>query len=527
VTTDATGNALFSFTLAGNFAPVITATATDPAGNTSEFSTCSFNPAVADLAVTKTASATTIRPGDDLTYTITATNNGPSLATNVSVEDALPASVTFISCTASPGGVCLGNGNARRIIFTAIPSGASATVTLTVRANDALEDGTVITNTATIRSPFVDDLQSNNTATVVVTVNGKTPILSCPGNLTLNAQAGQCAVVAQYTVPTAQGLANATVSCSPPSGATFPPGVTTVTCTARDQRGVRATCGFTVTVTAPPIVKVSLEGDGSALEFGPVAPVRKAKKSPPSGCACSRTLIIENTGCATLGLDLATIMRTGSDVDSGKITDPDDSRFFVVTIIDADGAERPASCAPGTAPCIHIDPGQKVTFRVVFRPLIPAAFSGKTTRLAASEVLPARITSKITFKQSNGATVTVDLVARVTAEIRLVDPEQPRRPARVVFSKLDDEFTVTFAIFDPNLDAKQARYEFFDGQGRQIGEAIDVDLAEAIKEANIVTGQSFIVTQRFSGARTNPQVANVRVTVFDAQSSDSAKGFLN
>jgi hypothetical protein len=220
-------------------------------------------------------------------------------------------------------------------------------------------------------------------------------------------------------------------------------------------------------------------------------------------------------------------MRTGSDVDSGKIADPDDSRFFVVTIINADGAERPASCIPGPASCIQIDPGQKVTFRVIFRPLIPAAFSGKTTRLAASEVLPARLTSKITFKQSNGATVAVNLVARVTTEIRLVDPEQPRQPARVVFSKLDDQFIVTFAVYDPNLDAKQTRYEFFDGQGRQIGEAIDVELVEAIKEANIVTGQGFIVTQRFSGARSNPQVASVRVTVFDAQSSDTAKGFLN
>jgi hypothetical protein len=385
----------------------------------------------------------------------------------------------------------------------------------------------VITNTATIRSPFADDLPSNNAATVPVTVSSTTPTLSCPANLILNAIAGQCAAAVQYTVPAAQGLANAIVSCTPPSGATFPVGVTIVTCTAVDQRGMRATCSFPVVVNAPPAMKVSLEGSGSALEFGPTAPIRKAKKSPRSGCACSRTFTIENTGCAALELDLPTIMRTGSDVDSGKISDPDDSRFFVVTIIDADGTERAVSCAHGPAGCIHIDPGQKVTFRIVFRPLIPAAFSGKTTRLAASEVLPARITSKIVFKQSNGATLTVDLIARVTTEIRLVDPEQPRRPARIVFSKLDDQFIITYAIFDPDLDVKRARYEFFDGQGRQIGEAIEVDLAEPIKVAGIVTGQSFIVTQRVSGARTNPQVASLRVTVFDSQSSDSATGVLN
>jgi uncharacterized repeat protein (TIGR01451 family) len=527
VTTDATGNAGFSFTVAGSFAQVITATATDPAGNTSEFSACSLNSAATNLVVTKTASTNTLRPGDDLIYTITATNNGPALATNVTLFDTLPASVTFVSCTASAGGLCLGNDNARRITFATLLPGTSATATLTVRVNDALEDGTVITNTATLRSLFADDTQSSSTSTVAVTVDRTAPALNCPASLTLNAGASQCGVTAQYGVPTVQGLANAIVNCSPPSGATFPVGVTVVSCMASDSRGPRATCGFTVVVNAPPTVNVALEGGGAALEFGPVAPVRKVKKSPPSGCACSRTFIIENAGCAALEIDLATIMRTGSDVDSGKISDPDDSRFFLVTVIEADGAEKPASCAHGPASCIHLDPGQKVTFRVVFRPLIPAAFSGRTRRLAASDVLPAKITSKIIFKQSSGATVEVALVARVTTEIRLVDPEQPRRPARVVLSRLDDQFTVTYAIFDADLDAKRARYEFFDEQGRQIGEAIEVDLAEAIKEANIVTGQSFIVTQRFSGARANPQVANVRVTVFDAQSSDSAKGSLN
>jgi uncharacterized repeat protein (TIGR01451 family) len=525
VTTDAAGSANFSLTVAGGFAAV-TATATDPAGNTSEFSPCAINPAVADLALTLTASADTVRPGDELTYTITVTNNGASPATGITVFDALPASVTFISCATSPGGVCLGHGNRRRISFTTLPSGASVTITLTVRVGDGFEDGTAITNMATVTSPFADEILSNNTATVAFRVNRNAPSLSCPANLTLSAAVGQCGATAEYALPSTQGLVNAVVSCSPPSGATFPVGSTTVICTASDAGGGRATCGFTVSVATPLLVKVSLEGDGAALEFGPVAPVRKARQVTPSGCACSRTFSIENTGCAALTLDLAAITRTGSDVDSGKITDPDDSRFFAVRIIEANGTERAASCADGPAGCINIDPGQKMSFRVVFRPLIPAAFAGKTTRLAASDVLAARINSTLTFKRPDGATVTVALVARVATEIRLLDPEQPRRPARIVFARLDDQFTVTYAIFDSDLDPTRARYEFFDGQGRAVGEAIEVEFAEVIKQAGVVNGQSFIVTQRFSGARANPSVTGVRVTVFDSQSSDSAKGSL-
>src|SRR5260370_632429 len=56
------------------------------------FPTC--NPA--DLSITKTAPATVVA-GNQLTYTITVTNNGPSNATNVIVTDTLPAGVNFLS----------------------------------------------------------------------------------------------------------------------------------------------------------------------------------------------------------------------------------------------------------------------------------------------------------------------------------------------------------------------------------------------------------------------------------------------
>ncbi len=44
-----------------------------------------------------------------------------------------------------------------------------------------------------------------------------------------------------------------TVSCTPPSGSTFPPGTTTVTCTATDASGNEASTDFEVTVTLVPV----------------------------------------------------------------------------------------------------------------------------------------------------------------------------------------------------------------------------------------------------------------------------------
>jgi hypothetical protein len=279
-----------------------------------------------------------------------------------------------------------------------------------------------------------------------------------------------------------------------------------------------------VTVSGPPQARLTLENNKTALDFGPLDALRKAKKKPPKSCDCTETFMIENTGCSVLGLNLASIMRTGSDVDNGRITDPDDSKFFSVIVINPDGTERTVACAAGDFSCIRINPGQKLTFRVVFKPVIPAAFSGKTRGLAASEVVPDRITSKITFNQQGGAPLVINLVGRVSTALRLIDPQNPRGARRILVDRSGNEFTVTYAVFDSNLDANRTRFEFFDSQDRLIGQAIDVDLAGPIRDGNLVRGQSFVVVQKFTGARDNPEAASVRVTVFDPESSDTATG---
>lgn len=63
--------------------------------------------ALVDLSVTDVASSPTAEPGDLITSTITATNDGPSTAHNVVVEAQLPAGVELVSAT-TPDGVCVG-----------------------------------------------------------------------------------------------------------------------------------------------------------------------------------------------------------------------------------------------------------------------------------------------------------------------------------------------------------------------------------------------------------------------------------
>src|SRR5260370_41336218 len=58
----------------------------------------------ADLAITKTASPSAgTANGSQLTYAMTVTNGGPDTATDVNVNDPLPAGTTFVSVTPSQG----------------------------------------------------------------------------------------------------------------------------------------------------------------------------------------------------------------------------------------------------------------------------------------------------------------------------------------------------------------------------------------------------------------------------------------
>ncbi len=91
---------------------VDTATVTPPASltdpnpsNNTATDTDSLTPQ-ADLSITKLAdghASETVSPGQTVTFTVSLSNGGPSDATNVNVNDLLPAGLTFVSATPSVG----------------------------------------------------------------------------------------------------------------------------------------------------------------------------------------------------------------------------------------------------------------------------------------------------------------------------------------------------------------------------------------------------------------------------------------
>ncbi|RKI51147.1 DUF11 domain-containing protein [Corallococcus sp. AB004] len=133
----------------------------------------------ADLQLSKQASpASKVLTGQNLTYTLTLTNNGPDTATNVVVTDHLPASTTFVSCSADQGGVCGGAGRGRSIHFASLAPSTTATITLIVRVNCDVADGTSIVNSATVSSDTPDPTPTNNSATARTHAFNPAPVVT-------------------------------------------------------------------------------------------------------------------------------------------------------------------------------------------------------------------------------------------------------------------------------------------------------------------------------------------------------------
>ena len=124
-----------------------------------------------DLSVYKVASSPSVAAGDELTYTVVLTNDGPSDAVSVRLVDILPPQVQLVrpieverSLLLSVPVICLDTVCETSVVR----DGEILTFTLHVRVNPAVTHQTVFTNTATVYSPSDPDF-SNNIARAPVT----------------------------------------------------------------------------------------------------------------------------------------------------------------------------------------------------------------------------------------------------------------------------------------------------------------------------------------------------------------------
>lgn len=159
-------------TLLSNNAVVSSATATpDNSDNVARVDTTVETEA--NLSVTKVGAPEPVLAGNNLTYTITANNSGPSDAQLVTLTDELPDGTTFVSGVDAGGADVCDETEPGEVLCAlgTLAAGATETVRLTVAVAASTPDGTSLVNSVTIASTTTDTNPDGNTATATNTVD--------------------------------------------------------------------------------------------------------------------------------------------------------------------------------------------------------------------------------------------------------------------------------------------------------------------------------------------------------------------
>jgi uncharacterized repeat protein (TIGR01451 family) len=119
----------------------------------------------ADLELTASGSPNPLSAGEVLTYSLSIRNNGPALATGVTLTDALPAGASLESALSSQG-ACVQSGGQVVCMVGSIEAGSEVEIDVKVRPQAA----GLVTNQASAVSDLPDPNTDNNAATVDTTV---------------------------------------------------------------------------------------------------------------------------------------------------------------------------------------------------------------------------------------------------------------------------------------------------------------------------------------------------------------------
>ncbi len=186
--------------------------------------------AIADVRITK-AGPSTVARGARVSYTLTATNAGPSAASSIIFSDPVPAGLTFV--TGSSSTICSQIGT--NIVCNrseALDSGQSASVTIAFSVPTTFTCNGTIQNQASVSTATTDPNPSNNQSqTVSTTVN-------CPLSADLSiTKSGPTSVTRSgsisYTLTASNAGPNAAsgaITDTIPEGLTFRPTLSTSTC---------------------------------------------------------------------------------------------------------------------------------------------------------------------------------------------------------------------------------------------------------------------------------------------------------
>ncbi len=434
-----------------SFTVVVLVTPSTPAGtiisNTANVTAATFDPNLAnnsqtvttsvatqaDLSLTKTATGGPVIVGNDITYTITVANAGPSDSQAVVMSDVVPANTTFVSDAQTSGPTFTltspavgGTGTITGTIGT-LALGASASFTVVVQVAPSTPIGTIISNTADVTATTFDPNLANNSQTVT------TPSAPVPGtDLSLTKTTAAGPVLAGDTIAYTITVANAGPSDSQAvSMSDIVPANTTFVSDAQ-------TSGPTFTLTSPAVGGTgTITGTIGTLALGASASftvVVLVTPSTPTGTIISNTA---NVTAATFDPNLANNSQT-------------------VTTNVATQADLSLTKTAASGPILA---GDTIAYTIT----VANAGPSDSQAVAMSDIVPAN-TTFVSDAQTSGPTFTLTspavggtgtitgtigtLALGASASFTVVVLVTPSTPTGTIISNTAN---VTAATFDPNL----------------------------------------------------------------------------
>jgi hypothetical protein len=212
-----------------------------------------------------------VSAGSSAPFTVFVTNKGPNDAHNVELTVTTATNSTFVSenQTSGPAFTCTnpsagGTGLSTCTIAT-LPANTTAVLQFIFQVDAGATAGAEVSSTATVRSDTAEIFAADNTFTASAAITQQTCDITCPPDMTVEKEPGQCGAVVTYGNATGTGADCGTIECSPPSGTVFPIGTTNVICFGSSG----GPCAFAVTVTDPQPATITCPANISTTESSP------------------------------------------------------------------------------------------------------------------------------------------------------------------------------------------------------------------------------------------------------------------
>jgi uncharacterized repeat protein (TIGR01451 family) len=457
----------------------------DPIEDDQDAVTLSAAPLI-DLELAKTVDNPAPNVGDDVTFTITVTNQGPSDATGVTVRDLLPAGLTYVS-DSTGGGYVPGTG-----VWTIGPIPATGSATFDVTAT--VTTAAAVTNSAEVVAAGQTDVDS--------TPDNDDPTEDDQGSATVTAQAIDLE------------LTKTVAATRVPLG-----GQTTFTITVTNL-GPSVATGVTGADLLP--AGVTYISDSSGGSYDPVAGIWTIGPLAAGGSASMDiTATVDVVGAVTNTAEVATADQPDADSIPGNSVPSEDDQASVTL----EGVQIDLELTQ-TVSANQVTPGDSVTFTITLVNQGPSDASG----VAVSDLLPpglvydSDLAQQGSFDPATGIWTVGSLPvgASVTLEVTAI----------VATVGIHTNIAQVSAANEPDVDSTPANDVAAEDDQASVfvtATLIDLELSKSVSNPtpNVGSDVTFTITTRNQGpsAATGVVVGDVLPTGLDYVSDTSGGAY--